>query len=289
MPQLWQTIAANQANLVIRKFEITDIPVCPFTIAQRAGIQIQPIPAEKTGASGMLLRFGEEYGILYATHIDNEAFQRFSVAHELGHYFLEGHPESVLMNGFHASHAGFGSIVKYELEADHFAAALLMPRILFNRELDKTGKGFEAIEKLADQFNSSLTATAIQYAQSTEDAVAVIVSIGTQVDYCFMSKSLNEVRGLAWLRKNTPLPARTLTREFNKTPENISHAKRLSGDTDLQCWFGGDLEADAHEEVIGLGSYGKTLTVITINDLPEEEELEEEEDLVESWTPRFKR
>ena len=42
--------------------------------------------------------------------------------------------------------------------------------------------------------------------------------------------------------------------------------------------------------MIGLGSYGKTLTVLTAIDLEEQiEEIAEEEEFVESWTPRFRR
>ncbi|MGB8741579.1 MAG: hypothetical protein WCD52_15455, partial [Xanthobacteraceae bacterium] len=33
-------------------------------------------------------RHGNAFGILYATHVPSEGFQRFSVGHELGHYFL---------------------------------------------------------------------------------------------------------------------------------------------------------------------------------------------------------
>ncbi len=38
----------------------------------------------------MLLREGNEFGIFYSTAISNKGFQRFSIAHELGHYSLEG-------------------------------------------------------------------------------------------------------------------------------------------------------------------------------------------------------
>ncbi|HEY0026778.1 MAG TPA: hypothetical protein VGC35_02815 [Allosphingosinicella sp.] len=43
------------------------------------------------------------------------------------------------------------------------------------------------------------------------------------------------------------------------------------------------------EEVIGLGSYGFTLTVFSSEDLPEEpdEEEDEEKTLEERWRPRF--
>ena len=65
------------------------------------------------------------FGIMYATYVDNIGFQNFCVAHELGHYSIAGHYEQLMGNGFHESSAGFVSNEKYELEADHFAAGLL--------------------------------------------------------------------------------------------------------------------------------------------------------------------
>ena len=39
---------------------------------------------------GMLVRYGNTFGILYDSTVPNEGFQRFSIAHELGHFFVEG-------------------------------------------------------------------------------------------------------------------------------------------------------------------------------------------------------
>jgi Zn-dependent peptidase ImmA (M78 family) len=74
------------------------------------------------GVSGMLLRHGNNFGIVYATNIRSQGFQRFSISHELGHYFLPGHVDQILTEGVHVSRAGFITADPYELEADHFAA-----------------------------------------------------------------------------------------------------------------------------------------------------------------------
>ena len=58
--------------------------------------------------------------------------------------------------------------------------------------------------------------------------------------------------------------------------------------------WAGDRVYRIEEEVIGLGSYGRTLTVLTCGqlstdwDLVEDDE-DDEEKLVKSWTPRFRR
>jgi hypothetical protein len=52
---------------------------------------------------------------------------------------------------------------------------------------------------------------------------------------------------------------------------------------------GGRRRIAIDEDVIGLGSYGKTLTVLYNINVPEPEEEEDEAALIESWTPRFRR
>jgi len=124
--------ACLQGEDVIRARGISAFPVEPTDIARELDIEVVAKPAGE-GVSGMLLRVGNSYGIVYAPRIDNPGFERFSIAHELGHYFLPGHIDAVLGDSdVHVSHAGFGSSDRYELEADHFAAALLMPRQMFS-------------------------------------------------------------------------------------------------------------------------------------------------------------
>lgn len=287
---LWEMAAAHEAEELILELGTEELPVCPFSIARELDIEVKPLPAGMAkGVSGMLLHADGSFGILYATYIDNDGFKRFSVAHEIGHYRLPGHYEAVLHNGTHASYAGFVSKDRYELEADHFAAALLMPNSLFDSAMDKTGGGLDGLETVSEQCGTSLTATAIRYAQRTPDAVAIVVSSGQSIEYCFMSESLREVRGLDWIRKGSALPRSSATSGFNNDPNYIARGERTDGESSLQDWFNGDLDVELAEEVVGLGSYGKALTVLTAIDLPDTEEIEEEEELRESWTPRFHR
>ena len=58
-------------------------------------------------------------------------------------------------------------------------------------------------------------------------------------------------------------------------------------------WLGGTRSTRVTEQVVGLGSYGKTLTVLTcpsIQDrIDEEQDNDDEDSLIERWTPRFRR
>ena len=170
-------MAKQQAEAFLRDEGINTLPVDPFAIARSRDIEVKPKPDTAGGVSGMLLRHGNVFGILYATHIASEGFQRFSVGHELGHYFLEGHIDHVLpKDGVHTSHAGFVSADPYELEADQFAAGLLMPSAPFKRALGQRDAGLPTIESVAGLCKTSLTATAIRYAELIDAAVAIVIS-----------------------------------------------------------------------------------------------------------------
>lgn len=282
--------ASLAAATVVRRHNILSLPVDPKAVAAANGIEVRPMPAAGGGVSGMLLRAGERFGIGYATHVDNTGFQNFSIAHELGHYFLEGHVEAVLAHGNrHESQAGFRSDDPYELEADHFAAALLMPEALFAAAIAEAGQGVAAVEHLAGRCITSLTATAIQYAQHTGDVVAVVVSAGKEVRYCFMSSAMEEIAGGNRISKGEPLPPETPTFNFTGVPDRVARAERTSGTSELQDWIGGRHQVEMDEDVIGLGKYGQTLTVLTARAAVDFEELEQDAEIDDSWRPRFRR
>jgi Zn-dependent peptidase ImmA (M78 family) len=145
-----QAEAEKTASEVVSRFKITDLPVCPLAIADELGIVVKTRDATDSGVSGFLMRVGNAFGIHYASHIKNEGFIRFSVAHELGHYFLPGHSEALFPDGdgWHESRSGFISDDRYERQADLFAAALLMPEGLFLKAIRQLDPGFAAIRQL---------------------------------------------------------------------------------------------------------------------------------------------
>ena len=233
--------ASQMAERIIKGMEIAALPINPMKIARDNRIEVVAKDMDDQGASGMLVRYGDEFAIAYATHHQNEGFENFSVAHELGHFYLPGHPEAVIQgtSGSHASRAGFSSNDKYEVEADRFAAGFLMPRHLFFPALQKSGSGLAAIEALATLCKTSLHATAIRYTQCTRDPVAIVISRGGIIDHCFMSEALKAIDGIDWLKKREGVPRRTATFTFNQVPDNIKHGVRVEETSNLQNWFGG--------------------------------------------------
>lgn len=285
-------MARQAAEALLKEEELLSLPVDPFAIAASRDIMVEGKPEKVDGVSGMLLRHGNDFGIVYATHIRSEGFQRFSVAHELGHYFLPGHVDQVIQNGIHVSRGGFVTNDPYELEADHFAAGLLMPEQPFRKEIDRREPGLSAIEAIADLCVASKTAAAIRYAEVGDAATAVIMSTAGVIDYCFMSEAMKSLPKLDWLRKGVKLPLGTVTSTLAADPRRVAAGERVRDEIDVREWLGGSTRETVREESLGLGAYGKVLTVLTSTKIGQEmepDEEDEQQELIESWTPRFKR
>ena len=282
--------ARAAARRTLEQQGISEPPVDPVAIAESSGITVRSSKKLGTSFSGCLLRNGQTFGILYSTSIPNRGFQRFTVGHELGHYVL-GHHEELLGDGTpHFSASGFTSTQWYEREADFFSSELLIPDFLFEKCRRGLPVGLNAVKAIAERFDTSLTAAGFRYAALSPDPVAVIMSEGDRVICCFPSGPLEKLPGVRFgLRKGDPLPNST-TKSFNAKRENVASSAERDGATSLCDWFDDTRhEISLVEEVIGLGSYGRTLTVLSTECVPDPDEEEEPEHDPDYFRPDGRR
>ena len=121
----------------ILKNQNQEYPINIIKIAAENGIKVFTSTMNED-VSGMILISPEpikKYGtnkLILVNYSDCEARQRFSIAHELAHYFLHYKGTSYFAN---RSIHGYSSIT--EAEANTFAAELLMPCALIKKEFDK--------------------------------------------------------------------------------------------------------------------------------------------------------
>ncbi len=268
----------------------TSFPIDPLIIAANEDIYVEAKKPDQAGVSGGIIFEENGVGIFYATNIASTGFQRFTIGHELGHYFLDGHPDEIMkLAPMHVSRAGFteGSS-SIEMEADHFASGLLMPTRLVREALDQHQVGLVGVEQLAFMADCSLTASAIRAAECSPYPMAVVVSRGERVCYSFLSEGFKQLNPRNYLRKHDLLPE-SGTRVFNSDPSNIAQRRRSNAETTLYEWFDGPAGTKLDEEIIGLGSYGFTLTLLSSEDLPAEPDETEDEEaaLIESYKLRF--
>lgn len=139
------------ARKVLHETKTTRAPVSVDEIAEHYGFRVILLDQPPEKFSGILLREKKAIGINKHHHIVR---QRFSLSHELGHYFLD-HPDA---SEEIPDADGLSKRKLYESEADEFAAELLMPRELLKSAL-KEGADFETLQT---KFQVSRHVAAIQ-------------------------------------------------------------------------------------------------------------------------------
>lgn len=107
-----------------------DRPVDVFLVAQRLGLWLASQPLDR--AYGFYLKQGEAAGVVVNSG-HPESLQRFTCAHEIGHHILEHESHTDLAETINS----FDQANIQELQAQTFAAALLMPLPLVEQTLRK--------------------------------------------------------------------------------------------------------------------------------------------------------
>jgi hypothetical protein len=261
--------ARQAAAEALADAEMTGLPICPFHACEKLGITaIRDAPLDEDVA-GCTERIGNGFRIALSKDYHHDGQVAFTLAHEIGHCCIGSHA-SLFLQGAHQCQAHFRSRSIHERQADHFAAAFLMPEAACRKVLDAIPDdqaGLQAIERLRSACGVSLTAAAIRYAELTSHIAAVVISAAGCVHYCVRSQPLCERIGQATIAYGGRVPAHTPTASFAADPALVKRAeKRDSGDIRWDRWFPVRDRGEVFEEAKGLGKYGKTLTVLTAND-----------------------
>jgi Zn-dependent peptidase ImmA (M78 family) len=119
----------EKAAFVLEKMKINSAPVSVEDIAVRCHIVIKR--ASNSNFSGVLLR-KEDVAFMAINSDESPTRQRFTIAHELGHFFLHETKETFIDYRDNKK-----NIVrdKREIDANKFAAALLMPKKLLLKDV----------------------------------------------------------------------------------------------------------------------------------------------------------
>jgi Zn-dependent peptidase ImmA (M78 family) len=147
-------IIENKAEELLNKLNAKSIPVQVEEIANKLQIKISRAPHKDF--SGLLIR-KDGYSLIGINNSEAPVRQRFTIAHELGHFFI--HPRKDTFVDYRNNKNTVRTPV--EKQADMFAAALLMPRTLLERD-------FKALKRGVDE--SDLLTLANKY-QVSEDAM----------------------------------------------------------------------------------------------------------------------
>ncbi len=210
-----------------------------------ADLGVTVVHGELKGAVARLARVGDRGRIRVADRVKNVGRRRFSVAHELGHFVLK-HDGSVLAGCQERSMLDYRGQSK-ESEANVFAVELLLPEKLVRKKCEVSPVDLRPVKKLAEAFETSVTATAIRFIDFSPEECALVYSEKGHVKWsrksetCWwrllkwgaelepasiasdffrkgaMSEDPEEVRGDAWIESDS-----------GRCPDVVEHSMAIS-------------------------------------------------------------
>jgi Zn-dependent peptidase ImmA (M78 family) len=150
--------AILKAKTVLDQYKIEFFPIDIEKIASNEKINIIKTSLPEK-VSGILEPADNK---IYINENDNEKRQRFTIAHELGHFFLN-HCDGIHVDNFKRAYRDTKStegLYIIEIEANNFAAELLMPSEEVNKKIesfsDDTNLSIDQIlDDLSTYFNVS--------------------------------------------------------------------------------------------------------------------------------------
>jgi Zn-dependent peptidase ImmA (M78 family) len=225
------------------------------------------------GVEARLMAIGRPAIITVSSSINDPRRQRFSIAHELGH--LEMHRYKTTLNTCTTEQINYlcsdktGNRTSDDLEheANTFASELLLPKRFFAPLCIGRDPSFDLISNLANEFNASLTATALRYVCSIDEPIAIVYSEGNRIKWFQGSKSFEEIREELrfFIDVRSQLDASTLAAFFFRNrsiPPGIKPVK-------ASAWFTpGDYTevATIKEHSVSMPNYDAVLTLLWIDE-----------------------
>ncbi|MGC1137781.1 ImmA/IrrE family metallo-endopeptidase [Bacillus sp. B38] len=147
-----KTVSEEQAEKVLREYTAEGEAINPVLIAKKLGIRVVNAEFTNSDISGAL-QINPDNTKIYVKHDDSPVRKRFTIAHELGHYFLHSDNQKDFIDQESLFFRN-GEKNKIEIEANDFAANLLMPK---DRVLSQW-KSLEDVYLLSVYFGVSMTA-----------------------------------------------------------------------------------------------------------------------------------
>lgn len=137
---------------------------------------------------------------------------RFTLAHELGHYFIDTHRIG-LKNGLLEPHPSLTNKAQYfsiEREADYFAACLLMPEERFRKDIGNKKFGIKVIDYLRSEYKISRTACALRFADIGNYPLLIVYAENNIIRWSYSSEDFP----FKWMINDKIVPRNTVMGDY---------------------------------------------------------------------------
>lgn len=185
------------------------------SIAENEGLPLVYDAYEKGTFDGMTVYSdGHFYIHLNTDNGNHEGSERgrFTLAHELGHYFIDTHRIG-LKSGLLEPHPSLTNTKQFnsiEREADYFASCLLMPESRFKQDIFRKKFSFELLDQLCKEYKVSRTACAFRFAEVGNHPIMIVYSENGEVKWKHESDDFPH----KYLLSGKKVPASTVMGEY---------------------------------------------------------------------------
>jgi len=195
---------------------------------------------------------------------------RFTVGHELGHFFIDEH-RNQLKQGKSLSYApdfNYFSNIAVEKEANHFSSNLLMPARRFINQIRHFEPGLEGILRIRDQFLTSIECTSIRYITlDLMPALLIKWKSDLSFQYPFYSNSFSKLTGIKG-RPSIMLKQAHLREVFQAIDSTVPKPDFIEEVSRLSNWLAtitpnSKWDHTVLEQTMKLGSFG-AITLLLI-------------------------
>ena len=189
--------------------------------------------------------------------ITEKGQKKFTIAHELGHYFNSGKKNgSYFCSGLDIR--GIKQDITAEVDANDFAAELLMPEDWFLRFTKGKMFGKKLLSETAEYFDISLSAAALRYAEIGNHPTAIIMSKDGTVKWSRINKHFT----FQFIRKGSKVNELSYASEFFKGENIPGEPEEILAD----AWFAEDFNYKKdhfiYEQNIPMYRYNTVLTLL---------------------------
>jgi len=184
--------------------------------------------------------------------------KRFAIAHELGHW--EMHKTQSQLNFCTEDNLSDYQHSPMEIEANIFAAELLMPHHISKQLLGKSPPSIEIAKDLAEKFGTSLTASVIRLTELTKEDCIVVFSNNGIVKWWRKGKYFSNVPGI---EKNHPLHIESEANEILCGRKQASKMVRVASEAWFPC-ARNKRNFEVYEQSIKLGNYPTIISLLWI-------------------------
>lgn len=195
--------------------ELEPRPGAVREIAARLHLELHDVEAD--GFEGALIRAtNAPIGAIAVRNSIREAGRKnFTIAHEIGHFVLPGHDHAsvVCTADDVADWTDVRTERNREREANEFAAELLMPTELVRVIARGSTPSLDVIEKIAREFDASLSAAASRYCDVVVERCAVIWSTDRSIQWAKRSPAFPFFLPKGWAIKESTFAARCFAGE----------------------------------------------------------------------------